>query len=374
MATVLPLVLLLLFGALLRSPSRVRVRLPRRMRRFDATARWARTRFDTAAHGLAPREQLSARRAGPPLPPYRIKAMQAIADAAWGGDWRPAAAYVEAAATDWDERWSRLQLLQEIAHRDAAWLDAWHQAQPDNGDAATLRALLLVDQAWAIRGTEYAHKVPADRMARFTELLPAAIEAARAATLLAPKDPGPWVVMVTAARGARYSHDRFRPMWEGLVARAPHHYEGHGQALQFWCAKWAGSDRLMLQFAEQAVRSAPVGSPLAGMYLHALRELEQRHGVSALPAARDARPLLEEVVRSLDHVPADDERLPPLRHLLAHYLSDAGLHDAALEQFRLIGAWCGAWPWTQESDPVAAFDLARAAAAKKATSPAPSAP
>ncbi|MFI9123114.1 hypothetical protein ACIGW0_27605 [Streptomyces bikiniensis] len=53
-------------------------------------------------------------------------------------------------------------------------------------------------------------------------------------------------------------------------ARAPHHYEGHWQALQYWCAKWYGSDRLMMRFAGRAVRKAPQGSPLTGMYLHAL--------------------------------------------------------------------------------------------------------
>lgn len=371
MSALLPLVLLLAFGALLRSPSRPRIRVPQRIRRLNPTERWVRTRFDPAEYGLSPREQLSARRAGPPPPPYRIKAVQAIADAAWEGDWRPAAAYVEAAGKDWDERWSRLQLLLEVADRDDAWLDGWRRAEPERCDAATLHALLLVQRAWRIRGNEYAHRVTADRMARFRELLPAAIEEARSATLLDPADPGPWVVMVTAARGARYDRFRFLPMWEGLVARAPHHYDGHWQALQFWCAKWAGSDRLMLQFAERAVRSAPPGSPLAGMYLHALNELEGRHGRSALPSGPDAEALLKEVVRSLQQVAADNEHLPRLRHLLAHYLGRAALHDEALEQFRLIGPWCGAWPWSDQPDPVAAFDLARGTAARRSARPGP---
>ncbi|MGW7362509.1 hypothetical protein ACWGI8_03580 [Streptomyces sp. NPDC054841] len=334
---------------------------------FLAPARrksWVRNRFVPEEYGLVPRDQLDPQRAGPPVPPYRFKEMQAVADAAWEGDWRPAAAYVEAAGEDWDERWSRMELLQQIADEADAWLDNWRAVQPENCDAATLYAQMLLHSAWAIRGTEYAHKVPDERMKRFRELLPASITAAKQAAELDPLNPGPWVVMVTAARGVQYSGAQFRPLWEGLVARAPYHYAGHWQALQYWCAKWFGSDELMLEFAERAVRYAPAGSPLAGMHLHALDELEK--GSSAIPSSRKAKELLETVADSLNQVPGDDERLPRLRHKLAYHLGKAGLHEAALEQFRRIGPWCGAAPWNKEADPVAAFELARGTAAKKA--------
>ncbi|WP_225660226.1 hypothetical protein [Streptomyces sichuanensis] len=336
---------------------------------FVAPARlaaWARDHFVPAEYGLVPREQLDPRRAGPPMPAYRHKEKQAIADASWEGDWRPAAAYVEAAGQDWDERWSRLEFLQQVADDGDAWLDDWRRAQPESCAAATLHAQMLLHHAWRIRGTEYADKVPAERMRLFRELLPDSMRAARAATLLAPHDPSPWVVMVTAARGLRYQPQHFRPLWQELVARAPHHYAGHWQALQYWCAKWYGSNKLMLEFAEQAVRHAPAGSPLAGIYLHALDELAERSGTSALRTSRRTKRLLEDVARSLHQVPGDDERLPRLRHLLAYYLGKAGRYDGALEQFRLIGPWCGAEPWAEKGDPVSAFDLARGIAAKKA--------
>ncbi|MDX2701686.1 hypothetical protein PV350_02365 [Streptomyces sp. PA03-6a] len=76
--------------------------------------------------------------------------------------------------------------------------------------------------------------------------------------------------------------------------------------------------------------------------------------------------VLAEVTRSIGQVPEDAREPPRLRHLLAHYLGENGDHDAALEQFRLIGPWCGAEPWTDKADPVAAFQLARGIAAAKA--------
>ncbi|MEE4546151.1 hypothetical protein V2S66_29815 [Streptomyces sp. V4-01] len=333
-----------------------------------------RFRFDPLAHGLPPREVLDARRHRPPLPAYRLKEAQAIAAAArQDGDWQPAAAYVAAAGDDWDDRWRRAEFLQAVARDEDgwadAWVDAWCQAQPEDCDAATLHASLMVHKAWRIRGSGYAHQVPYARMAQFRALLPASIEAARRAAQLAPENPGPWVVMVTAARGARYSPDDFQPLWAELTARAPHHYEAHWQALQFWCAKWAGSDSLMLRFAEQAVDCAPEGSPLAAMYLHALQELKERHGSVRLTRGRKA--LLARTAASLATVPADDERMPPVRHLLAYHLGRAGLHDAALDQFRLIGPYCGAEPWNGGGDPAKVFDQARARSARWARNPYP---
>ncbi|MEV7673780.1 hypothetical protein [Streptomyces sp. NPDC088752] len=199
-------------------------------------------------------------------------------------------------------------------------------------------------------------------MNRFRAMLPAAIEEARQAALLDPENPGPWVVMVTAARGAQYGRAEFRPLRDGLAARAPHHYEGHWQALQYWCAKWFGSDRLMRRFAGKAVRKAPKGSPLTGIYLHALEELTGRPAV-ALSSTPLVRRHLKRVAASFAEV-APDERLPALRHLLAYYVLRSRMYEPALEQFRLIGPWCGAEPWRREGGPKASFEAARGRAVK----------
>jgi hypothetical protein len=280
------------------------------------------------------------------------------------GHWRAAAAYAEGAGQDWDERWLRVEFLLRLADRDDVWLRDWRAARPTDSAAATVHALLLVHRAWAVRGRGYARAVPADRMAWFMVLLREAMDAAEKAAPLAADDPGPWVVMITAARGLRFEHDKFQRLWLELYKRAPHHYMGHCQALQYWCAKWAGSHQLMMDFAERAVHRAPAGSPLAGIYLLALDELTDpsgRHPAMSSPLDKD---LLESVARSLDQVSEHDERLPPLRHLLADHLVRARCHETALEQFRRIGPWCGAPPWTNHRRPAVAFDLARAAAAK----------
>ncbi|MER5888182.1 DUF4034 domain-containing protein [Streptomyces sp. NPDC001941] len=359
--SVLMVLVPLLLGALVH---RVSLSRARRVRR-PGSDKWVRESFAPAAFGLVPAAALDAGRAGPPLGEHRLAGMRSVAFAVRDGDWRAASAYVAAAGEDWDARWSRTEFLQELATDGDDWLRAWRREEPGNADAATLHASLLVHRAWEVRGSGYAREVGDERMRRFQEMLPEAVEVARAAAALDPRDPGPWVVMITASRALAPSRRQFGELWENLVARAPYHYAGHWQALQYWCAKWHGSDRLMLRFARRAAANAPAGSPLAGMYLHALHELDERGGTGLVRArSSGSRKLLERVHASFALVGPEDERLPRLRHLLAHYLLATGNNDAALEQFRLLGRWCGAYPWTEAADPVAAFDHARGLAAK----------
>ncbi|MBW5481972.1 hypothetical protein [Streptomyces bambusae] len=333
--------------------------------------RWVRTQFDPAAFGLVPREQLDPRRPGPEPDGATCAEEQKVAEAAWGGDWRVAAAYAEEAGADWDERWSRIETLAQIARGDDRWLTDWRTALPDSGDAGTVHALVLVDEAWAIRGSAYAHQVPDEDMRRFRSMLPAAMAAAQRTADRAPHDPGPWVVMITAARAMSYSQSQFHDLWRNLTARAPHHTAAHWQALQYWCAKWHGSDELMLDFAVRAVTSAPHGSTLPGLYLHALDELDKvgkrAERIDGLRGAQ-GRARLEDIARRLDSVPQDHPELPQLRHLLAYRLGRVGAYGAALEQFRRLGPYCGARPWKDdEAGAVVAFDRARGLAARGAS-------
>ncbi|MCX5194766.1 DUF4034 domain-containing protein [Streptomyces sp. NBC_00249] len=323
--------------------------------------RWARTRFDPAAFGLVPRERLDPRAAGPETDPARRAERRRVAEAAHEGEWRTVAAHVRAAGADWDERWTRLEMLIHVAEGDDRWLTDWRTAEPADGDAGTVYAYLLVRRAWAVRGAAYARDVPEQDMRQFQAQLPAAMAAAQRAADLAPGDPGPWVVMITAARAMSYTHSQFSDLWRNLLHRAPHHAAAHWQALQYWCAKWHGTEELMLDFAELTVAGAPPGSILPGVYLHALDELRM-----PLRGARSAqrRAVLTDVAARLETVPAGHEDLPALRHRLARRLLEAGLHEASLEQFRRIGPYCGAAPWRDDpAGPAVAFDLARGRAA-----------
>ncbi|MEU5389003.1 hypothetical protein ABZ391_34870, partial [Kitasatospora cineracea] len=65
--------------------------------------------FDAAAYGLVPREALDPRRPGPPAPERDRRRSQAVADAAWQGDWRPAATQGAPARAHLGETWSPIE-------------------------------------------------------------------------------------------------------------------------------------------------------------------------------------------------------------------------------------------------------------------------
>jgi hypothetical protein len=313
--------------------------------------------IDVAAYGLLPRADLDPARGGSPVPEV-AEAVRAARE----GDWRPGAALLAAAGQDWDLRWDRLSALASVASQDERWLNAWRAERPKDPDAAAVYAQALLYRAWDTRGDGWAKDVPAERMAQFSQLLPASLYAAQEAAALAPHDPSPWVTMVTAARGLVLPHEEFRRLWSELTARAPHHFFGHLNALQYWCAKWCGSHRLAHRFAQEAAASAPAHTLLSVLPLEASFE-QALQGSGPVPlAGRNPKSEINAVLNAVAAAPADDPRLPLVRHKLAAALVLAGRGREALEQFRLLEPWVGAQPWTYHADPVAAFDRARAIA------------
>lgn len=82
------------------------------------------------------------------------------------------------------------------------------------------------------------------------------------AAALNPDDPTPYITEIWGALGLGYPHSRMGRLWTEITARAPHHYEARFSALQYWCAKWRGSEELATAFAERAAANAPLGGLL----------------------------------------------------------------------------------------------------------------
>ncbi|MFF3341854.1 hypothetical protein [Streptomyces flavidovirens] len=318
-------------------------------------------RFDASAYGLVPRDQLDSRRSGPPRDE---PALHIAVEAACRGDWEPAAGLLAATTDDedWEARWRLVEVFADIAVEDERWLRIWRAERPKDADAVVVHAHALLLCAWAARGEKYVQQTSDGQLELFAELLPTAMYAAQEAARLAPRDPSPWITMVAAARGLGLSHDEFRQLWAELTARAPQHYDAHWQALQYWCQKWYGSHKLMFKFAKEAAESAPAGSLLSGVYLHAVHEAVLQDGDQAYRTWA-TKPMLARVQADLAQAAPEDHRLPQIRHLLAATLVKSGRYAEALAQFRLIGGWCGAAPWTDANDPALAFDHARGLAA-----------
>lgn len=324
-----------------------------RAQRAEQAAKKKRVVIDPAEYGLVPGDQLDKRYAGPD------PEADAVADAAIAGDWRQAAAYLAGAGQDWDLRWYRLGILVSAAAKDDGWLQAWRSEYPYDPAVALVHADTLVSLAGKARGAKTAKHTTDEQFAGFHELLAEALPACQEAARVAPEDPSPWVAQISIAIGLGWSHEHFRALWAEIVARDPHHFTAHTSALQYWCAKWRGSDELMFAFTEQAVAAAPPGSLLPVLRLYAAFEHETQENDLSVYTKPFMTTAIDATLDAVAQVPAGHHRLPLVRHLLANACFRADRFAEGVEQFRAIGGYIGSVPWTYSADPAKAFIHAR---------------
>ncbi|PBC78067.1 uncharacterized protein DUF4034 [Streptomyces sp. TLI_235] len=323
------------------------------LNRKIADARSGAAHLDPTAFGLPARADLDASRST--APDASDEAAERAAAAAETGDWRPFAAHLAEAGDDHELRHLRIRDLAERAAEEDGWLRAWRAEQPDSPDAAIVHATALVGLAWNVRSSLRASEVSREQFASFHRILGEAEEAFDRAAELAPEDPAPWAERIPVAMGLGWSHERFDAVWQEVVRRSPHLFTAHLNALQYWCAKWRGSHELMTDFAGRAAASAPPESLLAGLPLLAVHELEITQDTYAAWRTPEARAAADRLLAALETVPADDHRVPRMRHLLAYALTFDERYAEAVEQFRLAGRYIGCQPWSYSSDRVARF-------------------
>ncbi|MEU6226983.1 hypothetical protein [Streptomyces sp. NPDC047042] len=289
--------------------------------------------------GLLPAERQNTLYAGP-LPPGWEAAFAAVR----GGDWRAGARLLDGIGRDWDRRSMAVAQLAELAADEDEWLIAWEAAGPDDPDAAVVRASSTVMLAGKLRGAQRARHTTQEQFDGFHRMLRRSREEIARAAVLNPDDPTPYISEIAVATGLGYAHSEMDRLWAEITARAPHHYEAHWRALQYWCKKWCGSERLAMEFAERAASSAPLGSLLTVLPLI----VHYEHDDSDDSATDRTPEMIARVNAGLADAAAADQthpRLPELRHLLAYYLSLQNRDEAAVEQFRLVDGYVNALPW-----------------------------
>ncbi|WP_079429470.1 hypothetical protein [Streptomyces katrae] len=294
-----------------------------------------------------------------PVPAER----RTVLEAARSGDWEAAAAYVEAAGQDWQERLERVRPLAEAAAEDDAWLLAWRAARPTDPTAALVNADTSVMVAWNVRGSQSGRRTTQEQFRLFRQLLTKAqADAHEAQRLAAPADPCPYVVEQAIAMGLGYSHERYRELWEQITERAPRVLWSHVAGLQYWCAKWRGSHDLAMEYARASAAAGKPGDLLTLLPLMAYFERET-HEAGLLPETYYKEP---EIVAAVDAALADlaaagdaHPGTPRMRHMLAYLLFWQDRDAEAVEQFRHVDGHIGAVPWTYAGEPKRRYLYAR---------------
>ncbi|MFD7446435.1 hypothetical protein [Streptomyces sp. NPDC059909] len=312
--------------------------------------------------GFLPQEAIDGENAGPRAPELTA----ALATARAGG-WEAPAALVASAGKDWELHNLYVAELADIAAEDDAWLLAWEAARPDDADAAVVRAKSTVYLAGTVRGSAVAKETSQEQFDGFHRLmLRARTEVVRARELAPDDDPTPAVCEIWPGVALRYPHEDMRKLFAEITDRAPYHYSAHYSALQYWCQKWRGSVELATEFAANAAASAPLGSLLHALPLICWYEHESFGHTSRGYRTPEVSALVDALAADVAAADPAHPRLREVRLLLTWYLVELKRYPEALEQFRLVDGYAGAFPWNYSSDPVRAYVAARELTVRKA--------
>ncbi|GAA3731250.1 hypothetical protein [Streptomyces tremellae] len=312
---------------------------------------------DPEAYGFLRQEELDVRVPGPD------DELLHVLDVVQGTQqWGAASRLLAGTPADGEARWQRVQgfagaAALELAGRPGAggrWLREWRvEAQKDAGGAA-VQAEFLVQRAW--RSSRPGEE-------EFRILLEEARTVCGEAALLAPGDPVPYIVELSAARGLGCPPAEFDRLWAEVMDRAPAHMGAHLAALRYWGAAWHGSREDADRFARTAAARAPRGSLLAALPLFALYEhLPEVNLVRGFYRSEAVTKAVAGALYAVHSARPDDPVLPHVRHLLVFFLVRMDRWGEAMAQLVGVDGQVGAVPWTYSEDPAAEYALHRALA------------
>jgi hypothetical protein len=280
----------------------------------------------------------------------------------------------------WERRYDALVVLARGAVDDR-WLDAWIAADPEDATALTIRAQELVELAWGALGPSLGTPAfPAKTAAHWEtvhRVLRQVPPLCRRAAELRPHDPTPLITWLSAAAGLWLPPDEFASLWNQVKELAPLHVGAHRVALIHWSSSRRGDLATCAAFVDEALAHVPGGSLLSMLRLQ-MYEREQAFvrpdGRTVAFGRTEIEAAVAEALADLAAADPSHTKIPEMRHLLADRLTGLGRHAEAVDQFRRLGAWCGADPWLEKPDPAAAFARRRAEAVAGLEDAGPEAP
>ncbi|OLR91370.1 hypothetical protein BJP25_27095 [Actinokineospora bangkokensis] len=236
--------------------------------------------------------------------------------------------------------------------------------QPDAADALLWLGAALMAEAARSQGEDPARSAATLREARDPLI---------AAAKLAPADATPWVELQRYARSTRLDAVQRDRAWLEATKRCPTSYPAHWARLQDLTEEWGGSHAEMFTFAREAVRTAPLGSPLTSLLPLAHAEFLLREGDRFLERGGTLayirfhtgyfrHHLRAELVAADDKWSARPRRRPydkVAHNLFGWALLEAGEHRRARRHLVEVGNRPSAVPWDYGGDHAYARALVR---------------
>mmetsp|Transcript_4062 Transcript_4062/g.8230 ORF Transcript_4062/g.8230 Transcript_4062/m.8230 type:complete len:586 (-) Transcript_4062:217-1974(-) len=144
------------------------------------------------------------------------------------------------------------------------YLDEWSAAEPENLQCNVLRLEVWAAWAWHGRTTAFAHEIPPERVELFYDRMDsAAAELSRVLAVSKKRDALLYAAAIKVATGRNDDQAVVQEYMEAVQAsNDPANYIFHTRAMEYFCEKWHGSHREMLNYANWITEQLPDGHPL----------------------------------------------------------------------------------------------------------------
>ncbi|WP_146162025.1 hypothetical protein [Nitrosomonas oligotropha] len=130
---------------------------------------------------------------------------------------------------------------------------AWARKSPSSPVAQLFVANVLLDHGYAVRGTEYASEVPADRMAQFRRYVQASREQLEKTKSVASIDPSWYEAMLSIAQYQRWSQHQHEALFAEAIKKEPEFLQTYFVASGWYSPKWGGSRNALNDFIVKSV-------------------------------------------------------------------------------------------------------------------------
>lgn len=278
------------------------------------------------------------------------------------GKWHEFGAFLQAQG-DVAERDYYLSILAHALHGWPTWVDQWVDDHPQDAGARLFRAWRYVAYAWEARGGGTASTVDGNAWSLFFSRLEAADADLSVAADLAPDDAGPWVLMVTTARGRQLGIAEMRRRFVEAERRWPFHALASRNALQGVAAKWGGSHEMMFDFARAMSSRAPTGSAIHALIPNAHLEFWLQEQNNAYWKSSLVRQEIVEAGRRALSEPSRTPYLIATRNVFACCYWLLNEPELLAEQIQAIDGIITRMPWAYFGQPAHVYIQAQARAA-----------
>jgi len=145
--------------------------------------------------------------------------------------------------TNSPEKWS------ELLHK----FELWKSKYPKSATPFIAKSIILMKQAWSIRGTGYSNTVAKEAWAPFYKKIEESRRVLEESQSVSKLDPNWYVVMSDIANIESWENYKFEKLINEGLSSNPYFYQLYFSAMYYYTPKWHGNAKQIEEFARAAL-------------------------------------------------------------------------------------------------------------------------